>query len=189
MDKGYTPESSSAGSKGNFVCANCGNTHVQSCQKHYCFPYGVGDDQVELSAEVPVRVCPSCGFEFLDYVGQRVCHEAVCRYLGVMTPEQIKSLRKLHDLTQADFSRITKLGEATVSRWERGVVIQNEAYDNYLYLLGFPGNLDRVRDRDKAGGVTDLTVEEGPSHEGGQGTMLRDLPSGSPSFRCGKSGA
>ena len=186
MNKDHTPESSSRKTKGNFVCPNCGSRNIQTSQKQYCFPYGVEENQVELSTEVPVRICAGCGFEFLDYVGQNVCHEAVCRYLGVMTPSQIKGLRKLYNLTQAQFREITKLGEATLSRWERGLVIQNQAYDNYLYLLGFPKNLDRIRSRDKSGEVSQLNVDDdqGPEHQ--EGIMLRNIPPGSPSFHCVK---
>jgi transcriptional regulator with XRE-family HTH domain len=53
----------------------------------------------------------------------------------------------LYNLTQAEFAEVTKLGEATLSRWERGIVIQNQAYDNYLYLLGYEENLQKIRER------------------------------------------
>ena len=44
------------------------------------------------------------------------------------------------------------LGIATVSRWERGVLIQNEANDRFLRLLQFPDNVDRLRgERQPAG--------------------------------------
>jgi transcriptional regulator with XRE-family HTH domain len=64
-----------------------------------------------------------------------------------MSPEQIKSLRGLYKLSQTQFCEVSKLGEATLSRWERGIVIQNNAYDNYLYLLGFRENMDRLQQR------------------------------------------
>jgi DNA-binding transcriptional regulator YiaG len=94
----------------------------------------------------------------LDGDAEDACHEAVCRHLGVMTPSQIKALRTLYGLTQSQFSEITKLGEATLSRWERGIVIQNQAYDNYLYLLGFNENLERIRNRTKESKITEQIV-------------------------------
>ena len=135
--------------EGTSICCMCGSSNVETENKEHTFPYGVGKAQVELSATVPVRVCKSCGFQFMDSLGGEACHDAVCKHLRVMTPKQIRALRKMHNLTQADFAKITGLGEATLSRWERGVVVQNQACDNYLYLLRLPANLERIRTRNE----------------------------------------
>jgi len=68
-----------------------------------------------------------------------------------MTPSQIVKLRELHNLSQSQFADASGLGVATLSRWERGVVVQNQAYDNYLFLLGFGENLELVRNRKSRG--------------------------------------
>jgi hypothetical protein len=34
-----------------------------------------------------------------------------------------------------------------VQRWETGQLIQNPGYDQLLYLLRFPANMDRLRER------------------------------------------
>ena len=94
-----------------------------------------------------IRVCTECGFEFLDDEAEDIRHAAVCRHLGVMTPAEIQSLRDRLQLTQAEFARITRLGPATVSRWERGESVQNAAYDQYLYLLSFSENVERLKGR------------------------------------------
>ena len=186
MEKNGTSESGMNETKGSLVCPNCGSGDVQTCPEQYCFPYGVGEAQVELSTEVPLRTCGGCGFEFLDHVGQSTCHEAVCRHLGIMTPHQITSLRRLHTLTQAELSKITKLGEATLSRWERGVVIQNEAYDNYLYLLGFPENLKRIHNRAESGELAQLTGADAQGSELCPNRVLRRVPNGFPTFGGGE---
>ena len=41
-------------------------------------------------------------------------------------------------MSRAAFAQLTALGEATLSRWENGVLIQNRAYDRYLRLLRKP---------------------------------------------------
>jgi putative zinc finger/helix-turn-helix YgiT family protein len=133
------------------VCPECGKENLRVEEIEYKFPYGVGEDRVELSAIVPAKRCPDCGFTFLDSAGGQKCHEAVCRHLGVMTPSQIRKLRELHGLSQAQFADISQLGVATLSRWERGIVVQNRAYDYYLFLLGFRHNLELVRDRNSRG--------------------------------------
>jgi len=126
-------------------CAECGSEHVATSNEEYKFPYFSSNDSVELSTKVPVRKCEDCGFRYLDKAAEKLCHDKICEYLGVMKPSQIKALRDYYGLSQAEFSKITGIGEATLSRWERGIVIQNEAYDKYLYLLGFKENVEKIQ--------------------------------------------
>ena len=98
------------------------------------FTFGKDAEGVELCAEIPVHICAECGFEFVTSEAGRLKHEAVCRYLGVMTPQEISAIREEYGMSRAEFARITRLGEATLSRWERGILIQNAAYDRYLLL-------------------------------------------------------
>jgi len=147
MDNKSGQEKDDPAVRGKFVCGECGSERIKTSREIYNFPYGVGAETVELSCEVPIRNCAVCGFSFIDGEAEDICHEEVCKHIGVMPPSQIKALRELYELTQAQFSEITKLGEATLSRWERGIVIQNQAYDNYLYLLGYEENLQKIRER------------------------------------------
>ena len=184
MAKNSRIKSKHIDSKGVLVCADCGSSNVETYEDDYTFAYGIGESRVKLTARIPIRKCSDCDFSFRDCVADDICHEAVCLHLGVMTPKQIKSLRKSYGLTQADFSKITKLGEATLSRWERGVVIHNEAYDNYLYLLEFPENLDRVCNRDRTGNMEESSAERVETTRQNQHATLRDVPAGFPNFRC-----
>ena len=126
------------------ACPHCGAPRITTVLQSQQFPYGAGPHSVTLEATVPVRTCSACGFTFTDREGEEVRHEAVCRHLKVMAPRRIRQLRELHRYSQAAFAEVTRLGEATLSRWERGIIIQNAAYDSYLYLLGFPENLQRL---------------------------------------------
>jgi putative zinc finger/helix-turn-helix YgiT family protein len=129
-------------------CPSCGHGTVQTTYIEHKFSYGDGDRSVELSANVPLRRCPECGVEFFDSVAEELQHEAVCRHLGVMTPAEVRAVRqKTGSLSRGEFARITRLGEATIGRWERGELIQNAANDQLLYLLTFTENLERLRDR------------------------------------------
>lgn len=134
------------------TCGECGGNEIETTWEQYKFPYGIATSRIELECEVPVRKCEKCEFKFIDSEAERLCHEAVCLHLGVMNPAEIKSVRKSYGLTQEQFCEITKIGIATLSRWERGIVIQNEAYDSYLYLLKLRCNLQRVQIRN---GFTD----------------------------------
>jgi len=133
--------------EGDVTCPECGSSKLTSKQEEYRFKYGKGAEAVELSALVEVEKCGDCSFNCMGPAAEQACHEAICEHLRILKPGQIKDLRDYHRLTQANFSKITGLGEATLSRWERGVIIQNKAYDNYLYLLGLKDNMQSILDR------------------------------------------
>ncbi len=163
-----------------YTCSKCGGINVELKNSEHKFPYGRKGERVELVANVPIRICHDCGLQVLDKNAYMICQEAICEHIGVMTPSQIKELRKNYNLTQTEFAQITKLGEATLSRWERGTLIQNAAYDNYLYLLKFPANyriIQRRTNRD------DNLIKY---NEDNESNMIRLIPSGSPSFSEGE---
>ena len=60
-------------------CPDCDGTATTALRRH-AFRYGPGESEVDV-AELPVRVCNACGFEFLDEEGERLKHEAVRRHL------------------------------------------------------------------------------------------------------------
>jgi putative zinc finger/helix-turn-helix YgiT family protein len=118
-------------------CANCGHTPLRVETVADRFEYRVdGEGPITVEAEnVPIEVCPSCGEKYFGPPAARVQHVAVCRALGLLTPEEIQAIRERLGPTQADFARLTGIGEATLSRWERGRVLPNRAMDRYLRLL------------------------------------------------------
>jgi hypothetical protein len=48
-------------------------------------------------------------------------------------------------MSRRDFAEVTGWGEATLNRWENGLVIQNRANDRYLRLLDTPWTMQRLR--------------------------------------------
>ncbi len=125
-------------------CGNCGSMNVATSMETDRVVHGVGADAAELPVEVPVRTCAECGTQFTDDEAERVRHEAVCRYLGLLTPSEIRGIRIRYEMRRAEFAALTKLGEATLARWESGSTLQNAAYDRYLRLLCFPENVSRL---------------------------------------------
>jgi len=67
-----------------------------------------------------------------------------------MAPSEIQALREGYDMSRAEFSRLTRIGEASLGRWENGLLIQGQANDRFLYLLTFPENVARLRARKEA---------------------------------------
>ena len=72
---------------------------------------------VEVHAkQVPYESCPSCGKVFVVGATLRARHDSICRTLGLLTPSEIRALRERHGLTQAEFAKITGVGEAWLLR-------------------------------------------------------------------------
>ncbi len=128
-------------------CPECGCTDIETTEREDTFQYGGREKPFTVTAHIPVHACRKCTFAFIDGDAETLRHEAACRQLGVMSPSEIVSIRDGYGMTQSAFADLTRLGVATLSRWERGVVIQNEAYDRFLYLLQFPENMERLRQR------------------------------------------
>lgn len=125
-------------------CPNCGSGRVDTHRQADLFAYGAGDDAIQLSAVIPFRECRECGFEFTGAEAEDARHDAICRHLGVMTPAEVTDVRRQYEMSRAAFAEKSRLGEASIGRWETGLLIQNAANDNYLYLLSFRENMDRL---------------------------------------------
>ena len=139
------------------TCPDCGEQDVETNTETESFEYAADSGLVQLSVDLPVSKCGKCGFEYLDIDAQELRHEAVCRYLGLFTPVEIERIRDCYKLSRPIFCDITKIGQASLGRWERGAKIQNAAYDQYLYLLQFPENLIRLRERNSGVSVSGFT--------------------------------
>jgi putative zinc finger/helix-turn-helix YgiT family protein len=65
---------------------------------------------------------------------------------GLLTADEIRSLRERFDLTQAELAHLLRLGQNTLSRWEAGRHAQNAAMDVLLRMLrDVPGALEYLR--------------------------------------------
>lgn len=128
-------------------CPSCGGSNVSSTKEVEQFRYGDKENAPTLTALVSVYHCPSCDFSFTTEEASELRQEAVCRYLGVFTPHEVRKVRERYGLTQSDFADLSRIGKASLARWESGVLVQNQANDNYLYLLSFLDNVERLKDR------------------------------------------
>lgn len=126
-------------------CPQCGEQSVVVRSESQKFEYGSGEDYCELIAEVPVGRCEACGCSFTDGTAEAARHAAVCRHLGIHAPEEIVALRKRLNLSRADLAEITRIGEASIARWERGAGFQNAALDRLLFLIEERGVLEKLR--------------------------------------------
>lgn len=128
------------------ACPLCGSTKTTASWKPLKFNYGSGESAAELTVQVPVHRCEACEFQYLDDAAERLKHEAICRHLGVLSPKDIRRIRKHHSMTRAKFSHLTGIGEASLNRWENGLSIQTHAYDRFLRLLERPDNMQELEE-------------------------------------------
>jgi len=152
-------------------CPVCSGAELRSETRTETFDYDGDGDKVQVTVDkVPVEVCPACGEVFSGPEAGRIRNEAICKALGYLTPQEIRRVRERLNLTQAGFAQLTGIGEATISRWERGRLIQNRAMNQYLSLLAYdPGievTLLRIKFLQKAGGS--LFVDADNSQSGNQ---------------------
>ena len=117
------------------VCAVCGEATIEKRIRTQQFAYTSGTHDVLLTADIPVEHCFSCGETLAGEDAEISRHEAVCRYLGRLTPREIKSIRKSKDLTQRDFANELGVGLASIKRWETGANIQGKPHDLKLREL------------------------------------------------------
>jgi putative zinc finger/helix-turn-helix YgiT family protein len=117
-------------------CPSCGHQPLEARRIRDEFEYGPDDERITIVAEaVPVLVCRACGEVLYGSEAAAVRHQAICRALGLLSPAEIKALRERLGPDQEDFARLTGIGVATLSRWERGRLLQTRALDRYLRLL------------------------------------------------------
>lgn len=67
--------------------------------------------------------------------------KAKARHMGLLTPEQIKALRKRLGLTQPQISELLQIGEKTWTRWETGRERPSRSINVLLFALN-DGKLD-----------------------------------------------
>lgn len=77
----------------------------------------------------------SKGEIFLSDEAIRKLDEAKARYMGLVCPEQLKQLRKRHNLNQKQISQLLQIGSRTWTRWERGNELPSRSMNILLKAL------------------------------------------------------
>ena len=126
-------------------CPQCDNNRVTTSIHEHEYVYGSGESAVRLWVEIPVRTCNQCKLSFTDWETELIEHNALCQHFGVLNPAEVKHLREKYGMTRTAFSQLTGIGEASLSRWEKGVNLQSLAHDRYLRLLNDPAILNRLK--------------------------------------------
>lgn len=115
-------------------CALCDEQTAHLSHQLHSFNYGPVADGIVLQATVPVWTCESCGESYLGEEAEEIMHEAVCIYLGRLTPREIRAMRVSFGMRQEDFAEMTGHGVASIKRWESGAQIPSRSADQHLRL-------------------------------------------------------
>jgi putative zinc finger/helix-turn-helix YgiT family protein len=125
-------QQSSMGTK----CSECSQGQLLSYTRTEEFDFDLGDEVVKVRAEnVPVERCDKCGEVSSGPAAAKVRHEAICRAAGLLAPSEIKAIREQFGWSQQELADLTGCGVATVSRWERGRLLQNRSSNKVLQAL------------------------------------------------------
>lgn len=88
---------------------------------------------------VPHYKCESCGSVEYDADAMEKMtaevNELYRKRKGLLSPSEVKQVRKMLGLTQEEFQALLGVGKTTVSRWERGRIVQGKPEDNLMRLL------------------------------------------------------
>ncbi len=100
---------------------------------------------LKFEVEDTVHVCGRCGFMTIpwdraDEHGRLVDRE-YRRQAGILTAEEIVAARKRMGMSQREFAEYLGVGEASVKRWEKGVLLDKSSSD----LIRLKTDLDAAR--------------------------------------------
>ena len=94
-----------------------------------------------VKVKVPAWRDPKDGEVYLDTEATTILDKVKARHMGLLTPEQIKALRKRLGLTQPQISELLQIGEKTWTRWETGRERPSRSINVLLFALN-DGKLD-----------------------------------------------
>ncbi len=114
-------------------CLKCNNTEF-STKKIRFTPELKGET---LEVLLPAYVCKECGETLMDSKQMNALRKAAAdeykSNYGLLTSQEIVALRENLGMSQAEFARYLKVGEASIKRWET-YYIQDEGQDEHIRL-------------------------------------------------------
>ena len=128
------------------ACPECG-TPMREKEASLKFPVNGEELAVPDSSHLS---CPKCHeivlrFDDARRLRQRAMEIYRQRY-GLLSADDIRSIRERFGLTQAEMARLLRLGANTISRWEAARNVQTASMDMLLRMIrDLPGSLDYLR--------------------------------------------
>lgn len=108
---------------------------------------GTGISQ-SITVKVPAWRDPKDGEIYLDADAIALLDKAKARHLGVLSPQELATMRRRFGLKQKELSELLQIGEKTWSRWENGRERPSRSL-NLLLLALYEGKIDLAYLRNK----------------------------------------
>jgi putative zinc finger/helix-turn-helix YgiT family protein len=128
------------------ACPECGTTMRE---KQGSLKFTVNGEEIAV-AQSPHLSCPKCREVVLRFDDARKLRqralESYRRKYGLLSADDIRSIRERFGLTQAELARLLRLGANTISRWEAARNVQTASMDMLLRMIrDVPGTVDYLR--------------------------------------------
>lgn len=118
------------------ICPMCGESSLEKREQEEVFTYKGYKKSIP---NYPVLVCDACGEELVDASDSKKFEKVRTDFRrkvdGLLTSDEIKSLRINLGYTQKKFAEILKVGEKNFARYENGSSTQSRTMDNLLRVL------------------------------------------------------
>jgi len=99
-------------------CPDCDSKDMKREYERYEGRYGSGPNAVLFVVEkLPVYKCGSCGFSCYNYEGEGLIHDACCKAIGVLTPDEILKALDQSGLTPSAFAAKHNVTEKMLNDW------------------------------------------------------------------------
>jgi putative zinc finger/helix-turn-helix YgiT family protein len=79
-----------------------------------------------------VPKCGNCGAISIDADAEKQISDAFHKQARLLTPEEILQGREALGLTQKEMADLLGIADATLSRWETGIQVQQRSFDKFL---------------------------------------------------------
>ncbi len=117
-------------------CSNCREQSLYEATVDHTTPmFHDGREYTVTVKDLKTPKCKSCGIVHPDDEAMEAITIAFMQQIKLLTPAQIREHRIKADLTQVELAAALGVADATVSRWETGMQIQQRSLDNLLRLF------------------------------------------------------
>ena len=117
-------------------CPLCGNGILEDTVLDYSTTVKEGDHYKHIVInKLPVEQCPNCKEVFLPKESLEKVRSERHTVRELLTPDELKNLRKSLNLTQTGMSELLGVGKKSYLRWENGTCLQSKSMDKYIRLL------------------------------------------------------
>jgi len=117
------------------VCPVCDKGNLKEKRGEFRTDFMDGREKRELVLQdLSWQECNKCGERILDSESAKKIEEARYGALGLLTPLELKEMRKKLRMTQGQISQLLKVGNKTYCRWENGTLMQSKSMDTLIRL-------------------------------------------------------